>query len=373
MRAQSTFPTSTQTAAPAAGDARYPAPRAAAASAAPGRLSATLAHVRPKASDAPRAVNADRPKILFLDDEERILNALGALFRYKYQVFTATTGEQALAILRQYHVHVVVSDQRMPAMTGVDFLRQAKDVSPKTVRILLTGFSDLSAIIDSVNDGEVYRFLNKPWGNQEIQAVIADALAIGVALEQGEPVSDASAADAAVDPAAGPRSPAVLMLHDSRETFDRVRPLLSDTTHCVHVSTLDECLEALQREQVGVVVSSLQIGNGDASELLKVLKQEHPQILTIVLAHTADANHVIDLINQAKIFRYVLAPCKPQKLKFFIESALTQFQRYRGCPALLRQQKPEIAQGPVSRSQSLLRDRLRSLRSLFARNVPAGR
>ena len=122
----------------------------------------TIARLRPKAPDAAAPIHSERPKVLFLDDEDRILNALAALFRYKYQVFTATTGEQALAILRQCHVHVVVSDQRMPLMTGVEFLRQAKEVSPHTVRILLTGFSDLSAIIDSVKPSVIITFDSPP-------------------------------------------------------------------------------------------------------------------------------------------------------------------------------------------------------------------
>jgi len=323
---------------------------------------------------APRAVG--RPTILFLDDEDRILNALAALFRYKYQVFTATTGAQALAILRQCHVHVVVSDQRMPGMTGVEFLRQAKAASPRTVRILLTGFSDLSAIIDSVNDGEVYRFLNKPWGNQEIQAVIADALAIGLALEAGTPVADTGAELVREAPAAAPNDsrPAVLMLHDDRETFERIRPLLDPKDTLVHARTVDECLEALQTKTVAVVVSDLQVGRRDTSELLKVLKQEHPQILTIVLAESADADHVVELINQAKIFRYILAPFKPQKLKFFIDSALAQFHRYRAAPALLGDQRTDVAAAKAtSGTAALIRNRLRALRVLFAPRVAAGR
>ena len=321
-------------------------------------------------ADTITRITGERPKILFLDDEERILNALGALFRYKYQVFTATTGEQALNILRRCHVHVVVSDQRMPGMTGVEFLRQAKAVSPNTVRILLTGFSDLSAIIDSVNDGEVYRFLNKPWGNQEIQAVIADALTIGLALESDGGKSanaDVPPAVPATNPSAAPmvERPAVLMLHDKRETFDAIRPLLNDASTFVHARTLDECLEALQTRSVGVVVSDLQVGSRDTSELLKVLKQEHPQILTIVLAESAEADHVIELINQAKIFRYVLSPYKPQKIKFFIDSALTQFQRHTSKPVLVRTQKVDTPPGLPARSASLIAERLRSLRSLF--------
>ncbi len=313
-------------------------------------------------------MGGERPKILFLDDEDRILNALGTLFRYKYQVFTATTGAQALAILTRCHVHVVVSDQRMPEMTGVEFLRQAKRVSPNTVRILLTGFSDLSAIIDSVNDGEVYRFLNKPWGNQEIQAVIADALSVGLGLDGS--ASATNKGDAAPFPEraeADAERPAVLMLHDKRETFERMRPLLNQAQPFVYAESLDGCLDALQSHSVAVVVSDLQVGRNDTSELLKLLKQQHPHILTIVLAETADADQVVELINQAKIFRYVLSPCKPQKLKFFIDSALTQFQRYRNKPALLRDQKVDVRAGATrSRTTSMITERLLSLRAFFA-------
>ncbi|HEX8739479.1 MAG TPA: response regulator [Casimicrobiaceae bacterium] len=320
---------------------------------------------RPDGRANPARTAGERPKILFLDDEERIVNALAALFRYKYQVFTATSGPQALAIMRQYHVHVVVSDQRMPEMTGVEFLRQAKAVSADTVRILLTGFSDLPAIIDSVNDGEVYRFLNKPWGNQEIQAVIADALAIGIALEADRGTAAAVSRTPVAPAAPAHERPAVLMLHDRRETFERLRPLLDDCHPFYFARTVDECIDALHSKPVGVVVSDLQVGKRDTTELLKVLKQEHPHILTIVVADTADADQVVELINQAKIFRYVLAPYKPQKLKFFIESALAQLQRYRGFPTLLREQKTDAPRGMPSRAGMAIRERLRALRTYF--------
>ena len=327
--------------------------------------------MRALADRAPVAHDLAKPKILLLDDEERILNALSALFRYKYQVFTATDGEQALAILKQYHIHVVVSDQRMPAMTGVEFLRRAKSVSPQTVRVLLTGFSDLSAIIDSVNDGEVYRFLNKPWGNQEIQAVIADAIGIGMELEAAEITAGAgrkpvwaNSSEAPDD--SMPDGPAIVMMHDKREAFDQIRPLLDDSHPFVYAQNLDECLDALQSGSVAVVVSDLKIGKHDCSELLKLLKREHPQILTIVLADGADTERVIELINQAKIFRYLLSPCKPQKLKFFIDSALTHFQRSLVNPVLLRQQKVDPARpGAQSGAGAMIVARLRSLRGLF--------
>lgn len=340
----------------------------------PGASSRPAARLRPVAlrsatgpdgSSNPARTAGERPKILFLDDEERIVNALAALFRYKYQVFTATRGAQALAIMREHHVHVVVSDQRMPEMTGVEFLRQAKAVSADSVRILLTGFSDLPAIIDSVNDGEVYRFLNKPWGNQEIQAVIADALAIGLALEADRRATAAAPSADKAPAVAAAEQPAVLMLHDKRETFERLRPLLDNTQPFYFARTVDECVDALHSKSVGVVVSDLQVGKRDTAELLKLLKQEHPHILTIVVADNADANQVVELINQAKIFRYVLAPYKPQKLKFFIESALAQLQRYKRFPTLLREQHAEAPKGASSGTVASLRERLRALRSLF--------
>jgi len=326
-----------------------------------------------QASSAAAAARIEKPKILLLDDEERILNALSALFRYKYQVFTATDGEQALAILKQYHVHVVVSDQRMPSMTGVEFLRRAKAVSPHTVRILLTGFSDLSAVVDSVNDGEVYRFLNKPWGNQEIQAVIADAMGIGMELESNaRDGRSAAEAGGAIDDTTS-RSPAIVMMHDKREAFEQVRPLLNDDQPFIYTQTVDECLDALQSRSVAVVVSDLKIGKQDCADLLKLLKREHPQILTIVLADGADTERVIELINQAKIFRYVLSPCKPQKLKFFIDSALTHFQRSLANPSLLRQQTAEPSRSPdTPGAGAVIVARLKSLRNLFAPRAAAG-
>ncbi|HEX6828487.1 MAG TPA: protein kinase, partial [Burkholderiales bacterium] len=98
---------------------------------------------------------AAKPRILFVDDEERILTALNSLFRSGYHVFTATSGGQALEFVRRFPMHVVVSDQRMPGMTGVELLQQVKVLSPGTVRMLLTGYSDLAAIVGSINEGEV--------------------------------------------------------------------------------------------------------------------------------------------------------------------------------------------------------------------------
>jgi serine/threonine-protein kinase len=116
--------------------------------------------------------------VLFVDDEERILRA-ETIFRNKYHVLTARNGQEALEFIGKFRIPVIVSDQRMPGMLGVELLRRSRDVSPDSVRILLTGYSDLASIVGSINEGEVYRFVNKPWDNQELQQVMAEAVEIG--------------------------------------------------------------------------------------------------------------------------------------------------------------------------------------------------
>jgi response regulator RpfG family c-di-GMP phosphodiesterase len=114
-----------------------------------------------------------RTRLLCVDDEQLVLSALTRLFRADCDVVTASSGEEALRLVRDNDFHVVVSDQRMPGMKGVDLLRQIKDIAPQTMRILLTGYSDLGAIVDSVNDGEVFRYITKPWKNDALRYTVS--------------------------------------------------------------------------------------------------------------------------------------------------------------------------------------------------------
>ncbi|MDZ7824784.1 MAG: response regulator [Gammaproteobacteria bacterium] len=101
-------------------------------------------------------------RILFVDDEQRVLAAMRAMFRRDYEVHIANSGAEALEILREHAIDVVVSDQRMPEMTGVEVLKEARQIAPSAMRILLTGYADLAAIEDAINDSEVFRYLMKP-------------------------------------------------------------------------------------------------------------------------------------------------------------------------------------------------------------------
>jgi DNA-binding NtrC family response regulator len=118
-----------------------------------------------------------RSKILIVDDEENILSALKRLFRNEdYEILTAQSGEEALSTLEQQPVDLIVSDLKMPNMNGIEFLAKAKEISPGPLRIMLTGHADLKSVIEAIDRGEVYRFLLKPWNNDELKMTIRQAL-----------------------------------------------------------------------------------------------------------------------------------------------------------------------------------------------------
>jgi putative two-component system response regulator len=120
---------------------------------------------------------AEEAKVLFLDDEESVLRCLRRQFMDdQFVMVTCTNGIDALDILKSGEISVVISDNLMPGMQGVEFFQKAKHISPDTVRIMLTGFIDVHVAVDAINKGEVYKFLTKPWDNDELRNIILDSI-----------------------------------------------------------------------------------------------------------------------------------------------------------------------------------------------------
>ena len=101
-----------------------------------------------------------------------------AVFRIKYNVLTAISGEDAIQILRNNLINIIITDQRMPHMTGVEFLESILDEYPDPIRILLTGYADMNAVIDAVNKGKIFHYLTKPWNEEELDMTITRAFDI---------------------------------------------------------------------------------------------------------------------------------------------------------------------------------------------------
>lgn len=110
--------------------------------------------------------------ILYVDDEKNNLTAFKAAFRREYQVLLAESGAQALEVLQNQEVHVVIADQRMPVMTGAEFLERVRREFPNPVRMILTGYSDIASVILAINEGGVFRYITKPWQKEELRMAI---------------------------------------------------------------------------------------------------------------------------------------------------------------------------------------------------------
>ncbi len=117
-------------------------------------------------------MSAEKISILYVDDEENNLFSFKATFRIKYQVLTAISGDEALKILETKPVQIIITDQRMPEMTGVEFLEKVLVKYPDPMRILLTGYADMGAVVDAVNKGKIFHYLAKPWNEEELDLTI---------------------------------------------------------------------------------------------------------------------------------------------------------------------------------------------------------
>lgn len=135
-----------------------------------------------KTKESPHEAHDDDPAlqpyhILFVDDEFHVLNAMRRIFRKEnYVLHTAESGEAAINILGRETIHVVISDYKMPHMTGAELLRKVKAEYPETIRIMLTGHADVNAVMGAINDGAVYKFITKPWNDDDLRITISLAL-----------------------------------------------------------------------------------------------------------------------------------------------------------------------------------------------------
>jgi DNA-binding NtrC family response regulator len=115
-------------------------------------------------------------KIMIVDDEPANLRLLERLFRRDYTVVSAASGEEALQLLGQHDVALLITDQRMPGMTGIELLQLTASLRPHMVRIILTGYTDMTALVEAINCGHVYKYMTKPWDNNALRLTVERAL-----------------------------------------------------------------------------------------------------------------------------------------------------------------------------------------------------
>jgi DNA-binding NtrC family response regulator len=297
-------------------------------------------------------MNPHKPTLLLVDDEERILRSLAMLFRGQYQLLTTTDAREALAIVERQQVHVVVSDQKMPIMRGADMLREIKERSPNSMRILLTGYSELDAIIASVNEGEIFRYVNKPWDAAELRSTVDQAAQIAGALfsapaAEPAPVTAARAATAVqMVPAAPSVAEGILVIDDDAEVYSGVQEIVGPSQPVHWARNLEQAFDLLEQHAVGVIISELVVQGESLTAALKLLKAQHPEVVTIVMTPFQDTSVLINLINQGQIYRLLPKPVRRGPLGMNIASALRHHRMLRASPGLRQRHVVEKIRQP---------------------------
>lgn len=271
-----------------------------------------------------------RIRVLCIDDEARILRALKALFR-DMEVYTTTDPGEAIRWSREKDIDVVVCDQRMPKMQGIEVLREIRLAHPRAMRILLTGYADLNAVLGSVNEGEVFRYINKPWDNTELRETVhlACKIARDTPALQDKPIDE-------FDKEQARRQVGILVIEDDPETQQRMREILQPHYQVRFVTSPERALHVLEQHETGVVISETAGQHGDFTALIKALKQYHPHIATVVVTDRANAQVAIDLINEGQVFRLLLKPVRMGSCRLSVDAAVGRYWQLKQNPTAAR-------------------------------------
>ncbi len=296
----------------------------------------------------------EQASILFIDDEPRVLKSMRAMFRRDFRVFLANSGQEALDLLANQNVDVVVSDQRMPNMTGVEVLTQIKAAYPRTVRVLLTGYADLEAIEASLNEAQVFRYLMKPSTAEQIRTAVEEGLTqrdapqmaeviqlnAGDARGQGDensPESLAAMPDAVVPErrpeVTRPRSSStpvtnrdVVLLGGKDLEEDLLAAVNRKQLHYAH--DLDHLGSVLNEHRPAVVVVNVDIV--ETEKIAAEIKARYPHLLTVVASDRSDAMLLIQMINSGLVFRFLVKPIQSGRLTLTLRAAFEYANEHQG-------------------------------------------
>ncbi|WP_288998557.1 response regulator [uncultured Psychrobacter sp.] len=282
-----------------------------------------------------------KPKIAFIDDEPRILRSLKMHFRQSHDVFTTTDATELMKYVSEHDVQVVISDQRMPDKQGTEVLRDIKEKSPNTIRILLTGYADLNAVIDSVNEGEIYRYITKPWQNDELKDVINKATEIAQQTQDIAPsvFGGTALSHSTYSNAAGKRH--LLVLDDDEHVYQQIKGHFKGAYTVSWANTLEQAASLLQKKRFGVTIADATLNEENITPVVYALKNIQPDLMVLMLTEFKDAHMVIDLINKGQVYRCLPRPTNFSMMSISLDRAFDHHERLLQQPILAARHQVE--------------------------------
>lgn len=270
------------------------------------------------------------PTVLFVDDEIRVLKSIRAACRTHFNMLFATNGAQALQYIGKKKIDVVVSDERMPKMRGHEVLSEFRRQSPSTMRILLTGFSDNEAIRHCINEAEVFRYLSKPWNNDELIDCIKTAARhksnSNIAYmpqpshqtTSAKHVNDRQISQASSSHAT-PKS--ILIVDDHPYLVHSIQRIYGDHFDIHAATNLTEAVDVLA-SSTGVAVMLIDIDMKGSLPVVHQLTTSSPSLVVIALTKNPDTSTAQSLINHGQVFKYLVKPLGHTRTENVIQEAL---------------------------------------------------
>jgi DNA-binding NtrC family response regulator len=354
---------------------------------------------------------AARPRLLFVDDEQRVLNSMRIMFRRQFDLFLASHGAEALDIVRDQDIDVIVADHRMPKMTGVEVLSKVRALSPRTVRILLTGYADLDAVEGSINDSEVFRFLTKPCAPQQLRETIElaaklaretpapsapEPLSSGDSIEiilQSDTVTEVSSASrpepnvertsstarmeqpkfppaAAPEAATGARPKlatglGIVVFSMDPEVVDVVQKAVRGRLPVYTAGNIVQVVKCLGEYRPGVLVTDVSDDKATIQSMTARLKEHLPQLVTIAVSQHRDVLDMVWLINHGQIFRFLRKPLSAGRTAISLQAALQHHRQLLKNPELIKRHEVDMSTASDSGVMDGVLSTLKGLKRLW--------
>jgi len=264
------------------------------------------------------------PKVLCVDDEPPLLRSLRWLLRREFDVAVAGSGREALALLAAQRFDVVLSDQRMPGMCGSEFLNLARQVSPLTVRLLLTGYADFSAVVAALNDGDVFRYISKPWNDDKLIRCVQDAARLSRITRMAW--SDFEDTVSETGPSA-PREEVLLVQPDPDFARACAAACGGEAPTLPRLLTAHDLADALtllsQRSPAAMVLQQRGDSRGTL-ELVRAIRRTRRHMPVVLASASHDIQALQQLINEGLIHRYLYLPADSGHIARTIVGAIDQ-------------------------------------------------
>ncbi|HEY8519016.1 MAG TPA: response regulator [Gammaproteobacteria bacterium] len=360
-----------------------------------------------------QTANTTRPRLLFVDDEQRVLNSMRIMFHRQFDLFLASHGRQALDIVKDKDIDVIVADHRMPEMTGVEVLTKVRALSPRTVRILLTGYADLDAVEGSINESEVFRFLTKPCAPKQLRETIELAAKLARETPPPPPASEqelspedtleivmesdgyveigpngvtsssrprVSTSQTAVleapkfdaPPQAAPEAPrpkiptglGVVVFTSDPDVLDTVQKAVRGRLPVYGAGNIVQVVKILTEHRPGVLVTDVSSDKATIQAMTSRLKQHLPELVTIAVSEHRDVLDMVWLINHGQIFRFLRKPLSPGRCAVSLQAALQHHRMLLKNPALVK--RHEVESAPEASLVDSVLAKLRNMKRFWA-------